>query len=43
MNEANVERLHLTVQWSEKEIKVLKIKLCAGGHHLDIYTEEEKE
>lgn len=43
MNEARVERLHLTVQWSESETKVLKIKLCAGGHHLNIYIEEEKE
>ncbi|OGM98478.1 MAG: hypothetical protein A2915_00760 [Candidatus Yanofskybacteria bacterium RIFCSPLOWO2_01_FULL_41_34] len=43
ITEAGVERLHLTVQWSEKETKVLKIKLCAGGHHLDIYLEEEKE
>lgn len=43
MNEANVERLHLIVQWSETETKVLKIKLCADGHHLAIYVEEEKE
>ena len=42
MKEANIERLHLTVQWSEKETKVLKIKLCAGGHHLDIYAEEDE-
>ena len=43
MSEAGVERLHLTVQWVGQQTRVLKIRLCAGGH-LDIRVNgEERE
>ncbi|MDO8495995.1 MAG: hypothetical protein Q7S43_00900 [bacterium] len=39
LREAGVDTLHLTVQWSETETKVLKITFQVN-HHLDIYLDE---
>ena len=37
IGEAGIDTLHLTVEWSESETKVLKIRLI-NNHHLNIYV-----